>query len=81
METLTVTTKISPDGKLTLEVPEVFKGAVVTVTCHIEKEAPRVERDQYGWPKGFWDRVYGSITDPAFRRPEQGVMEPIPSFE
>jgi hypothetical protein len=71
METVKVTTKVSEDGKLTLTVPEAFKGMEVNVTLEIEKKKPDVPRDKNGWPIGFWEELYGSISDPKFERPPQ----------
>jgi len=79
-ETLVVWAKVSPDAKLVLDVPDSFKGKMVSVRCTLTDD-PEVPRDKKGWPIGFWDSVYGSITDPTFERPPQGEMPPAPNFD
>ena len=37
--------------------------------------------ESLGWPPGFFERVYGSITDDNFKRWPQGTPDPPPSFE
>jgi hypothetical protein len=82
METVMTNAKVSDDGKLTLTVPDSFKGATVDVTLKIEKKKPDVPRDKNGWPIGFWEKLAADpITDPNFRRYPQGEAEPQPSFE
>lgn len=31
----------------------------------------KADEDRRGWPEGYWDRVYGCLTDPTFVVPEE----------
>ena len=38
----------------------------------------RIEHgDNRVWPEGFFERTYGSVTDPGFKRPPQGKLVPV----
>ena len=82
MATVFATTKISDDSKMTIEVPEDFKGKAVEVMVNIKPARESGPVDENGWPIGFWDWLKANpITDPAFKRYPQGEAEPAPSFD
>jgi hypothetical protein len=33
--------------------------------------------DRHVWPAGYFERTYGCIVDPKFRRPPQGKLGPV----
>ena len=38
----------------------------------------RIEHgDSQVWPEGYFERTYGCIKDPKFKRPPQGRLEPV----
>jgi hypothetical protein len=64
---LSATATASEDGKLTLPVPDEFKGMEVQVSYYL-KTKYRGPVDKRGWPVGFFEEFAGSIRDPKFRR-------------
>jgi hypothetical protein len=81
METLIVTTKVADDGKITIPAPGSHCGDDVEVYYQLKKLNKDEPVDKFGWPIGFWDKVYGSITDPKFERPPQGELPPVPNLD
>jgi hypothetical protein len=80
--TVFATTKVSDDGKMTIDVPADFKGKDVDVVVNIKPVPPKEEVDEYGWSIGFWEWLKANpITDPAFKRYPQGEADPPPSFD
>jgi hypothetical protein len=41
----------------------------------------RIEHgDSHVWPVGYFERTYGCIKDPKFKRPAQGRLKPVESL-
>lgn len=68
------------DGTQAVKLPEEFRFAGDAVSIRREGEAVILEPVKpTAWPPGFFDKI--RIDDPAFARPEQGQIPPIPSLE
>jgi hypothetical protein len=67
METLTFQANVSDDGKVTLTLPDRFRGASVKLSCFISRRKNSVT-EKRDWIT-FVDHVYGSINDPNFEAP------------
>ncbi|MBX9579070.1 MAG: hypothetical protein K2X87_02080 [Gemmataceae bacterium] len=71
------------DGKFRLDLPLGPPGSVYELEVRVEPNygldgpPPGPTPEELGWPAGFFDATYGSITDETFVRPPQ----PIPSRE
>ena len=64
--------------ELVQELPPALHGEVRDfVEFLLEKQRRELARqaEDTGWPKGFFERTAGSITDPTFVRPPQGEPE------
>lgn len=67
------------NGTQTVKLPEGFQFQGDTVSIRREGEAVILEPlKPTTWPPGFFDSI--RIDDPAFARPEQGLVPPAPSF-
>ena len=74
METIKLRTAVGEDGILKLELPTHVTNReleVLVVMQLLEEE----EVDELGWPKGFFDRTYGSLADDPIERPPQLPLE------
>jgi hypothetical protein len=77
MNILHVVERTGKDGILHLNLPlgqaETEYEVVVVVQAKqaVEKATTPEER---GWPPGYFESTYGSITDESFERPPQGDM-------
>jgi virulence-associated protein VagC len=60
----------------TVRLPKGFRLSTTTVGVGHEGEAIVLEPlKPSAWPEGFFDAI--RITDPAFSRPDQGVLPPV----
>lgn len=67
------------DGMLNLSVKVGLADTEVAVVVQVRPIAPGGEVDGNGWPKGFFERVAGSMPD--LQRPPQGEFEERPTLE
>jgi hypothetical protein len=83
MRTIQITGKTGPDGVLHVDVPVGTAETEfdVVVVLHPKPAAPPDSPESRGWPPGFFEKTAGSITDPTFRRHEQGEFEKRLEFE
>jgi len=72
-ETIEARAHTTPDGKLHLSLDVGVSNADVDVTVQVRPAPPTGEVDANGWPKGFFDRVAGSM--PELERAPQGEYE------
>lgn len=82
MSEIHLTATAGPDGVLHLDVPVGAAGEFeVVVRPKAEADGTRKPTpEELGWPPGYFERTYGSITDEAFKRypqPEPGPTEPL----
>lgn len=63
----------TPEGVLNLSVSVGLADADVSVVLRVTPLTPTAEVDENGWPKGFFDRVAGSMPD--LERAPQGQFE------
>ena len=72
------------DGTLHLSVPLLAPGSeyevVVVVQPKEMKTVPAASED-LGWPPGYFENTFGSITDDTFVRPPQGEMPKPVDFD
>jgi hypothetical protein len=77
MQTLCVSEKTRSDGILRLRIPvgepEAEYDAVVVLQPRTAGPPPSVP-EALGWPLGYFERTFGSITDESFLRPPQGEL-------
>jgi virulence-associated protein VagC len=76
METATV---IDEGDRQTVRLPKGCRLPTPTVQVRREGEAVVLEPIRPDtWPEGFFDEIH--IADPAFERPDQGLLPPIKSL-
>ena len=77
MEIVRVSEKTGSDGLLCLQIPvgapEAEYDAVVVLQPRTVAGPPCVA-DNRGWPAGYFEKTFGSITDESFLRPPQGEL-------
>ena len=77
MQTVRVSEKTGSDGVLHLRIPvgqpEAEYEAVVVLQPRTPGYAPGA-LESLGWPSGYFEETFGSITDEAFVRPPQGEL-------
>jgi hypothetical protein len=77
MRIVQITAKPDPDGVLRLSIPVgpsegEFEVAVVLSPRPATNGTTRAKTpEELGWPPGFFESTYGSITDETFVRPPQ----------
>ena len=72
-ETIETSGHTTREGVLNLSVNVGMADADVAVVVQVRPLAPPADVDANGWPKGFFDRVAGSM--PELRRAPQGQFE------
>jgi hypothetical protein len=70
MHTVTLKSRVGPDGVLRLELPVGMRDVDLDVVVVVN---PATAAD--AWPPEFFSQVVGSIDDPTFIRPPQGEPE------
>lgn len=93
MSVIRMTATSGPDGVLHLSVPAGRPGEYEVTVVFVPKPtgngpaappadgpAPKTP-EELGWPPGFFENTFGSITDPAFKRYPQGEFEKREPFE
>jgi hypothetical protein len=77
MEIVHVSEKTGSDGLLRLQIPvgapETEYDAVVVLQPRTASGTSCVA-DSRGWPPGYFENTFGSITDESFLRPPQGEL-------
>jgi len=77
MQTIRVSEKTGSDGILHLRIPvgqpEAEYEAVVVLQPRTAGHALGVA-EGHGWPPGYFETTFGSITDETFVRPPQGEL-------
>ena len=85
MSVIRMTATAGPDGVLHLSVPVGGEGEFevqVVVTLKPAPTAPKPKTpEELGWPPGYFENTFGSITDEAFKRYPQGEFEKREPFE
>ena len=77
MQTIRVLEKTGKDGTLHLDIPlgKPESEFEVVVVLQPADTAVRVGNpEERGWPPGYFETTYGSITDETFSRPPQGEL-------
>jgi hypothetical protein len=71
MQTIRVLEKTGKDGSLHLNIPLGKPESEFEVLVVLQPTGVSVNG---GWPPGYFDSTYGSITDETFTRPPQGEL-------
>jgi hypothetical protein len=76
MHTLHISQRTGKDGVLHVSVPLGMPDAEYDVVLVVQpKETkPAATPEERGWPPGYFEHTFGSITDETFVRPPQGEM-------
>ena len=78
MQTLHVTERTGKDGVLNVRVPlgtpDADFDVVLVVQAKRDTAAPTETPEERGWPPGYFENTFGSITDETFMRPPQGEL-------
>jgi len=80
MQTIRVLEKTGKDGTLHLDIPlgkPESEFEVVVVVQPAQASANGGTATERGWPAGYFDDTYGSITDESFTRPPQGDLPKV----
>jgi hypothetical protein len=72
MNRIVLKSTVSGDGVLHLALPVGAEEANREVQVTVEPVPPAPEG--LGWPPGYFDKTFGSITDETFQRPPQGEL-------
>lgn len=78
MVSIQVKAHVGPDGILRLQVPAEFRDTDVEARVVLQpasQNGAKVEKDERGWPVGFFEATAGSIPDETFKRWPQGEYE------
>jgi hypothetical protein len=71
MRTIETSVTVAADGFATVDEPLRLPAGRHRVVVLVDEPAA-AERDERGWPVGFFEDTYGSFADDPLRRPEQG---------
>lgn len=75
MQTIHVLEKTGKDGILHLNISLGKPDAEFDVTLHVQpKDTSTDKPEERGWPPGYFENTFGSITDETFVRPPQGEL-------
>ena len=87
MRVIQVSAKADPDGVIRLSIPvgagggEYELAVVVSPRPAVNGTAGGKTPEELGWPPGFLEKTFGSITDPAFEAPPRGPVRPVEPIE
>jgi hypothetical protein len=76
VQTLRLTERTGKDGVLHVRIPLGTPEAdfEVVLVVQLKETESSVTPEQLGWPPGYFETTFGSITDETFVRPPQGEM-------
>ncbi len=77
LKPITVRSHTGPDGSLNIRVPTDVRETDVEVVLVIRpvRTGDGADGEAAGWPKGFLERMYGSLADVGLERHPQGEYE------
>jgi len=79
MPTITLNSRISPDGFLHLKVPSALTDMECKITIILQPLTPLVSKpktpEELGWTPGFFERTSGAWEGEPLTREEQGEYE------
>ena len=77
MQTVCVSERTGSDGILNLRIPIGKPDAEYEVVLVLQPKSisqPSAAATDNGWPAGYFEETFGSITDETFVRPSQGEL-------
>lgn len=86
MRVIQMSARAGPDGVLHLDIPVgaadgEFEVAVVVQAKPSVNGARKPAPEELGWPPGYFESTYGSITDELFEAPSRQPAKPIPPLD
>ena len=81
MSEITLTATAGPDGVLHLDVPVGSAGEFEVVVRPKASGTRKPTPEELGWPPGYFEQTYGSITDETFVAPPRISVKPIPPLD
>jgi hypothetical protein len=87
MRVIQMTARAGPDGVLHLTVPvgaadgEFEVAVVVQAKSSVNGVGRTPTPEELGWPPGYFEATYGSITDERFEAPPRRPGKPIPPLD
>jgi hypothetical protein len=85
MNVIRLTATADADGKLRLELPvgvgEFEVAVVLSPKASVNGTAAVGTPETRGWPPGYFENTYGSITDETFVAPPRGPVRPVETIE
>lgn len=89
MRVIQLAAKADPDGVLRLMIPIGAAGGEFEVAIVVTPKPPangvRTDKaktpEELGWPSGYFESTYGSITDETFVAPPRPLPEPVDPTE
>jgi hypothetical protein len=77
-----LTATAGPDGVLHLDVPVGASGEFeVVVRPKVNGAGRKPTPEELGWPPGYFEQTYGSITDENFVAPPRVSVKPVPPLD
>ena len=74
MQTIRVLEKTGKDGMLSLRIPLGKPEAEYEVVVVVQPQTAATAPEGRGWPPGYFEKTFGSISDETFVRPPQGEL-------
>jgi hypothetical protein len=84
MQTMRISERAGGDGMLHLEIPTGQPDAEYEVVIVLQPRGITNAADAQealGWPTGYFEKTFGSITDDSFVRPPQGELPKAVTLE
>ena len=81
MRVIQLTAKAGADGRLQFDVPNADAGieyeVAVVLTAKPSLNGHKPTPEELGWPKGYFESTFGSITDETFVRQPQPPLDSV----
>jgi len=85
MNVIRMTATADADGVLRLQIlvgaGEFEVAVVLAPKASVNGTAAKGTPEERGWPPGFFEKTYGSITDESFVAPPRGPVRPVEAIE
>ena len=85
MRVIQLTARAGADGRLRFDVPDADAGTEYEVAVVLQTRPSANGRtptpEERGWPPGYFESTFGSITDETFERPPQPPLTPVEALD